>query len=113
MGDSYKVTTVKIDDTIYALIAAYADYGFTILDMTTPESPTLVFNVTGNIDIHKFKTVGRYRNCDLSHLSVKWCKWVYVDGAYPAKSITLYVICMCINCIVSNGACSCNILYAV
>ena len=52
LGDSYKVTTVKIDDTIYALIAAYADYGFTILDMTTPESPTLVFNVTGNAGIN-------------------------------------------------------------
>ena len=52
MGDSYKVTTVKIDDTIYALIAAYADNGFTILDMTTPESPTLVFNATGNTGIN-------------------------------------------------------------
>ena len=52
LGDSYKVTTVKIDDTIYALIAAYADNGFTILDMTTPESPTLVFNATGNTGIN-------------------------------------------------------------
>ena len=52
MGDSYKVTTVKIDDTIYALIGAYTDDGFTILDMTTPESPTLVFNATGNAGIN-------------------------------------------------------------
>ena len=48
LGDSYKVTTVEIDNSTYALIAAYADNGFTILDITTPKSPTLVFNATRN-----------------------------------------------------------------
>ena len=41
LGDSYKVTTVKISDSTYALIGTYASNGFTILDITTPESPTL------------------------------------------------------------------------
>ena len=54
LGDSYKVTTVKIDDTTYALVGSYADDGFTILDITTPESPiqctkTLIINaLNGN-----------------------------------------------------------------
>ena len=52
LGDSYKVTTVKIDDTTYALVGSYADDGFTILDITTPESPTLVFNATENTRIN-------------------------------------------------------------
>ena len=52
MGDSYKVTTVKIDDSTYALVGSYADDGFTILDITTPESPTLVFNATENTRIN-------------------------------------------------------------
>ena len=52
LGDSYKVTTVKIDDSTYALVGSYADNGFTILDITTPESPTLVFNATGNTRIN-------------------------------------------------------------
>ena len=52
LGDSYKVTTVEIDNSTYALIAAYADNGFTILDITTPKSPTLVFNATRNTRIN-------------------------------------------------------------
>ena len=52
LGDSYKVTTVKIDDSTYALVGSYADSGFTILDITTPESPTLVFNATGDTRIN-------------------------------------------------------------
>ena len=52
LGDSYKVTTVKIDDSTYALVGSYADDGFTILDITTPESPTLVFNATENTRIN-------------------------------------------------------------
>ena len=52
LGDPYRVTTVKIDDTIYALIAAYNDDGFTILNITIPDSPTLVFNVTGETGIN-------------------------------------------------------------
>ena len=52
LGDSYRVTTVKIGDSTYALIGAYDDSGFTILDITTPESPTLVFNATGNTKIN-------------------------------------------------------------
>ena len=52
LGDSYKVTTVKIDDSTYALVGSYADDGFTILDITTPESPTLVFNATGDTGIN-------------------------------------------------------------
>ena len=52
MGDSYRVTTVKIGDSTYALIAAHLDYGFTILNITTPDSPTLVFNVTGDNGIN-------------------------------------------------------------
>ena len=52
LGDSYRVTTVKIGDSTYALIAAHLDYGFTILNITTPEFPTLVFNVTGDNGIN-------------------------------------------------------------
>ena len=52
LGDSYRVTTVKIGDSTYALIAAHLDYGFTILNITTPDSPTLVFNVTGDNGIN-------------------------------------------------------------
>ena len=52
MGDSYRVTTVKIGDSTYALIGAYEDDGFTILNITTPESPTLVFNATKNTKIN-------------------------------------------------------------
>ena len=52
LGDSYRVTTVKIGDSTYALVGSYVDSGFTILDITTPESPTLVFNATGNTGIN-------------------------------------------------------------
>ena len=52
LGDSYKVTTVKINNSTYALIGTYASDGFTILNITTPESPTLVFNATGNDKIN-------------------------------------------------------------
>ena len=52
LGDSYRVTTVKIGDSTYALIGAYEDDGFTILNITTPESPTLVFNATKNTKIN-------------------------------------------------------------
>ena len=52
LGDPYRVTTVEINDSTYALIVAYIDDGFTILNITTPESPTLVFNVTGETGIN-------------------------------------------------------------
>ena len=52
MGDPYRVTTVKIGDSTYALVGSYADSGFTILDITTPEFPTLVFNTTENTGIN-------------------------------------------------------------
>ena len=52
LGDSYRVTTIKINDFTYALITAYKDDGFTILDITTPDAPTLVFNATKNTRIN-------------------------------------------------------------
>ena len=52
LGDPYRVTTVKIGDSTYALVGSYADSGFTILDITTPEFPTLVFNTTENTGIN-------------------------------------------------------------
>ena len=52
LGDSYRVTTVEIDNSTYALITAYNDDGFTILNITIPDSPTLVFNVTGETGIN-------------------------------------------------------------
>ena len=52
LGDSYKVTTVKINNFTYALIGSYSDNGFTILNITIPASPTLVFNATGNTKIN-------------------------------------------------------------
>ena len=52
MGDSYRVTTVEINNSTYALIGTYASDGFTILNITIPEFPTLVFNATGNDKIN-------------------------------------------------------------
>ena len=36
MGDSYRVTTVEINSSTYALIGTYASDGFTILNITIP-----------------------------------------------------------------------------
>ena len=52
LGDSYRVTTVEINNSTYALIGTYASDGFTILNITIPEFPTLVFNATGNDKIN-------------------------------------------------------------
>ena len=52
MYHPYFDLTVKIGDSTYALVGSYADSGFTILDITTPEFPTLVFNVTGETGIN-------------------------------------------------------------
>ena len=52
LGDSYRVTTVEINNSTYALIGTYASDGFTILNITIPKSPTLVFNATGNTRIN-------------------------------------------------------------
>ena len=52
LGDSYRVTTVEINNSTYALIGTYASDGFTILNITIPKSPTLVFNATGNDKIN-------------------------------------------------------------
>ena len=57
LGDPYRVTTVKIGDSTYALVGSYADSGFTILDITTPEFPTLVFNATGKLESMQIFTV--------------------------------------------------------
>ena len=38
-------TTVKIDDIrMHFSVGSYADDGFTILDITTPESPLLLYS---------------------------------------------------------------------
>ena len=52
LTDPYRVTTTSIGGTTYALIVGYTSHSFTILDISTPTSPTLVFNATGNTKIN-------------------------------------------------------------
>ena len=53
---SFAITTVTLNDTVYALVAAFADSGIQIINITDPSSPSAVYSIRDNFD--GFNTLG-------------------------------------------------------